>query len=162
MIEAAGCCSWTKLHCKNDVFSVSVSTCSVRADCDAAAVWTEKHLPLTMSAEGGVGGRGVGTMRPVLPRCGLHCTSELRGVSTSCWEKPAPSTTCWSPLRPVQTEQRHLNIYIDIYMYNMISFSCLLHILSYFFMSDVLNNDPSLIIINYKNNINILQCCWNI
>lgn len=54
--------------------------------------WTEQHLPADNKSWGGSQrGReverweeGVGTMSPVLPRCGLHCTSELRGVSTSC------------------------------------------------------------------------------
>lgn len=77
--------------------------------------------PLTIRAEGESEGKrweeGVGTMSPVLPRCGLHCTSELRGVSTSCrglaaseknhqllsvWNKhSALSKSCWFPHRPV-------------------------------------------------------------
>ncbi len=83
--------------------------------------WSEQHLPADNKSWGGVSGErweeGVSTMSPVLPRCGLHCTSELRGVSTSCpglaaseknhrllsvWDKhSAPSKSCWFPHRPV-------------------------------------------------------------
>ncbi len=93
---------------------------SLWSDCDAAAVLNRAASPPDNTSWGGVRGRGrweegVGTMSPVLPRCGLHCTPELRGVSTSCrglaaseknhwslWNKhSAPSKSCWFPSRPV-------------------------------------------------------------
>lgn len=85
MSEAAKCClTWIKLAVRFQCFcSDTEQLCSLNAALIVMLLlsWTS---PCWQYELRGSRGGSDGTMSPVLPGCGLHCTSELWGVSTSC------------------------------------------------------------------------------